>query len=209
MGILLTGIAQNRNTQQRLPNLIQVRLMTATPEIRALEEKAIPPVVVQRIGRRSRFINVPRQVSEKSTAIPSMVVGEPGAPENMNAFSEASEPALTEPEISPSSTSGKVAADSRIVEDYKKQIAESLARHKHYPRMARARNWKGIAILQLDFSSDGRLDNYRLVRSSGYSILDDQAVQILVASLPLPRLPVPLEGNRLSLEIPVEFRLTD
>jgi TonB family protein len=209
MGILLAGFAQNRNAQQRLPDPIQVRLMTATPGIRALEEKAIPPVAVQRTGRRSRFMNVPGQVSEESIATSSLVAGEAGAPEKMVAFPEATEPALTAPEISPSSASAKVAADSGVAEGYKKQIAESLARHQHYPRMARVRNWKGTAILQLDFGSDGRLDSYRLVRSSGHSILDDQAVQILVASLPLPRLPAPLEGNRLSLEVPVEFRLTD
>ena len=99
--------------------------------------------------------------------------------------------------------------DPAALAGYNRALAAAVDRHKHYPRIALMRQWQGTVILQLNIGADGRLQDYRLARSSGYDALDQQALEMLRAAMPLPTIPAQLAGIDLAVDIPVTFRMTD
>lgn len=54
-----------------------------------------------------------------------------------------------------------------------------LARHFHYPLLARKRGWQGEVLLAFRLEADGRISEARVARSSGYGVLDNAALTAL------------------------------
>jgi protein TonB len=99
--------------------------------------------------------------------------------------------------------------DPSALANYGSVLAAAVDRFKHYPRIALLRQWQGTVVLQLSIGSDGRVQDYRLARSSGHDALDQQALDMLRQSLPLPLAPARLAGMDLAVDIPVVFRIAD
>jgi protein TonB len=104
--------------------------------------------------------------------------------------------------------SGAKAVDADLLAGYGRELAGAVAAHRRYPRMALLRQWQGTVMLQLAFAGDGRLSAVRVLSSSGYEILDKQAVDMVRDTTPLPQLPSALAGRPLAVDIPVVFRIT-
>jgi len=88
-------------------------------------------------------------------------------------------------------------------------VNEALRAHLSYPLLARKHGWQGKVRLRLQIVDHGRITGIHLVQSSGYSVLDQAAMQSLsqVAKLnPLSRWPL---LHDLDIVIPVEYRLLD
>lgn len=127
---------------------------------------------------------------------------------------EAAPPAAREPDrvvdapaaetAPPAAENANAAADARHLLAH---IKADLARHFQYPRIARQRGWEGEVILGFMLMPDGRITTIRILKSSGFFLLDQAARQSLarVARIQLAR--------RMSagsqLELPVQYRLTD
>jgi len=76
----------------------------------------------------------------------------------------------------------------------------------HYPVLARERNWSGAVIVALRLDAEGRVEDATVERSSGYAILDREALLAARKSrfrLP-PGLKPPVRGR-----IQYRFELTD
>jgi protein TonB len=101
------------------------------------------------------------------------------------------------------------APDPAALAGYNRALAAAVDRHKRYPRIALIRQWQGTVVLQLNIGVDGRVQEHRLARSSGYEALDQQALEMLREAMPLPALPAQLAGVSLSVDIPVVFRIED
>jgi protein TonB len=71
------------------------------------------------------------------------------------------------------------------------------------------RQWQGTVVLQLNIGADGQIQDYHLARSSGHEALDQQALEMLRAAMPLPAAPAQLAGMDLAIDIPVIFRIAD
>ncbi|MFU0842626.1 MAG: hypothetical protein ACFWTZ_08500 [Burkholderia sp.] len=50
----------------------------------------------------------------------------------------------------------------------------------HYPRRARAHGWEGEALTEFSVAADGTLTDFRIVRSSGRTLLDKAAEKAIV-----------------------------
>lgn len=77
-----------------------------------------------------------------------------------------------------------------------------------YPGVARRRGWEGTVILQVRVESDGHPAGVTVLESSGYSVLDEEAVRAIRTW----RFEPARRGtNQVSsmIEIPVRFRLVD
>ena len=88
-------------------------------------------------------------------------------------------------------------------------LRESLNRHFIYPPMAQRNGWQGRVELLIHLDQDGRLHAMRVVRSSGYPLLDEDALLTLrrIGSIPGARAWLPERGYATTL--PVIYKLKE
>ncbi|MDH5190449.1 MAG: TonB family protein [Gammaproteobacteria bacterium] len=79
----------------------------------------------------------------------------------------------------------------------------------YYPSLARRNNWQGKLEISLRISPDGKLTNIQVTKTSGYSILDDAAIDTLKTANILPLAKEWLNGNHFDMVLPIEYRLVD
>ena len=79
-------------------------------------------------------------------------------------------------------TKSKVSVSQREMQDAQKK----LSRYVYYPEQARKLGLEGTVMLYVELLSDGRVDDVRIVSSSGYAILDNAAIKGFYAAGKLP-----------------------
>lgn len=84
-----------------------------------------------------------------------------------------------------------------------------LDRHFEYPYAARLRGWQGEVWLRLRVLADGRLDDLRVTRSSGFAVLDLSALHSLARVGQLEEAVEWLAGRSLDMQIAVVYRLRE
>src|SRR5262249_30898294 len=96
---------------------------------------------------------------------------------------------------------------SNAVPTWKTHILALLERNKRYPEAAQSRHQQGVAQVFFSIDRQGLVINSRLVRSSGASALDDEALALLRRAEPFPPPPPELPGARVDLTGPIRFNL--
>jgi len=118
------------------------------------------------------------------------------------------EPAPAQP-VSPPPRAQAPALDPNVLHDYGAIVSNAVAKKKVYPRLALMRRWQGTSELKLQVGADGNIKALTVSHSSGFGILDDQAMKMVKDSIPLPTLPDALRGREFALDIPVAFKLQE
>lgn len=97
--------------------------------------------------------------------------------------------------------------DAMLWQVYGHAVQQQAHRHARYPEVARSRGQQGMVKVAFRVDADGRLRDVVVSQSSGYRVLDEQALRMVHKSL--QELPVPpsLRGHAFTIIIPVEFRL--
>jgi len=105
-------------------------------------------------------------------------------------------------------TSAVPAKPDEITNHLRSLLHASLNRHFVYPPVAHRNGWEGRVELLIHLDHDGRLHAMRIVRSSGYPLLDEDALLTLrrIGSIPQARAWLPEQGYATTL--PVIYRLT-
>ncbi|MEW6245536.1 MAG: TonB family protein [Nitrospirota bacterium] len=89
-------------------------------------------------------------------------------------------------------------------------LAESLWRRvvelKRYPHEARLNRWEGKVVLKAVIREDGHLGDLQIQKSSGYDILDQDAMELVRKACPL-HLKHPLGRPEVVLQIPINYAL--
>ena len=77
-----------------------------------------------------------------------------------------------------------------------------------YPAIARQNGWQGKTILRVEIRSDGHVGSVEVLRSSGYAVLDDAAVEAVQAG---EFMPAQVGGKPVSasVEVPIRFQLVE
>lgn len=91
--------------------------------------------------------------------------------------------------------------------DFVARLRAWLAQHQHYPDRARARRQQGTALVSFVMDREGRVLSSRLQQSSGYAMLDREALALLARAEPLPAIPPSLGADRLEIAVPIRFDL--
>jgi TonB family protein len=78
-----------------------------------------------------------------------------------------------------------------------------------YPESAQKARLDGSLALQFSISRTGIIKQVRLLRSSGYTELDDEAMRAITVSSPFPPLPGKLRLSRLNILATFEYRIED
>jgi protein TonB len=97
--------------------------------------------------------------------------------------------------------------DPRTLDQYRLALIIQARRHKHYPAQAMERGWAGKVEVRLVVTADGSIGDTRVTSSSGYSLLDDQALDMVRKAKPSTRIPPALRGRQFSVDIPIIFDL--
>ncbi|MBW1992293.1 MAG: energy transducer TonB [Deltaproteobacteria bacterium] len=101
---------------------------------------------------------------------------------------------------------GLTAARSR----YLSLVRARILAHRRYPALARARRMEGVVRLRFTLSRTGSLNRgIRIIKPSGFSLLDEQAARCVRAAAPFPPFPPQLRQDHLTVEVPIVYRLKD
>ncbi len=93
---------------------------------------------------------------------------------------------------------------------YLSLIRARILAHRHYPPLARQRHMEGVVRLRFTLSATGALcQGVHVVKPSGFSVLDEQASQCVLAAAPFPSFPPELQRDFLTVEVPIIYRLKD
>jgi protein TonB len=77
----------------------------------------------------------------------------------------------------------------------------------HYPELAAVSGYQGTMYIKFDILKDGSLGSVEMLKSSGYKILDDEAMRSIRASAPFQPLPDEWKMERYSIRAAVIFYL--
>ena len=86
-------------------------------------------------------------------------------------------------------------------------LAAHLERFKRYPAAARAHHEQGIATVAFTIDHDGRLLRSSIVQSSGSPALDQETLDMLARSQPMPKPPGNTPDRALSFVVPIRFNI--
>lgn len=87
-------------------------------------------------------------------------------------------------------------------------IRTDFSRHFYYPMLARQQGWQGHVLLAFAVEANGVISHAHIASGSGYPILDESALEALQAVQFVPQADQWLNGRRIELNLPVEYRLS-
>lgn len=180
------------------------------PKPKALPPKPSPPV--KRVPVITEPLPAPvapkeaiPEIAPRVEPVPPSVISEP--PQERTeppAFVVPTPPPLPPPELpKPVVTQDLDAARGY----YSNQLGKEFAKYKQYPRVARMRNWQGTVQGQVKLDASGAVMASTINQSSGYDVLDKQALEMVQKASPLPRPPEILRDREFTVIVPVVFRL--
>ncbi|UCV19717.1 energy transducer TonB [Ferribacterium limneticum] len=92
---------------------------------------------------------------------------------------------------------------------YRLNVARSARQFKVYPPLAREKGWEGVVQVSVSMPTGQGTPMVSLVNSSGYELLDSQALEMVTQAVNLAVLPEGMRGRRMAISLPVEYRLGD
>ncbi len=116
-----------------------------------------------------------------------------------------SAPAATTTAMAASAVSPAEVASARA--SYRAALLAALRKHKFYPRRALRRGREGTVKVGFEICADGRIENVRLLASSGVHSLDQAALRVPRALGRFEPLPKALGKSRWKLEVPLSYRI--
>jgi protein TonB len=105
-------------------------------------------------------------------------------------------------------TPSPAAAETPIPTAWREALAAWFARHKHYPDQARRNGDEGSVMLRFTVDRSGHVLDVRLLSSTGSSILD-AAAQEMLRHASLPPLPPDMAQDRVTITVKTHYALTD
>lgn len=141
---------------------------------------------------------------------PPEPIDEPYSPPVMSVAPkiESPPPTFTAPPPPPPQPVGPSQADLDAArKGYADRLARAIAQHKQYPRVAQMRGWQGETIVDLKLDRNGGVLATKIERSSGFEVLDKQALEMVRKAAPFPAPPEILKSDVFNIQVPVSFKL--
>lgn len=204
-----------------------VRVMTATianramtplrehsePAVKAESRKPVASIPRREVEARQSVLTAPVEV--KSPEFIQAPVSSPvvqSAPPPVVPIAPAQQTRPVEAPPVTSSTSAAAAAQSDAVDagsldQYRLALISAARRYKRYPAQAMERGWQGKVEIRLVIGGDGRIRSASVRTSSGYGILDQQALDMITKGKTLAQIPAALRGKDFFVDVPVIFDL--
>lgn len=88
---------------------------------------------------------------------------------------------------------------------YQNRLGGSLEKNKKYPYMARRKGMEGVVHVRAVIGADGSLVSSSVQQSSGFRLLDDEAIRLIKSVFPFEK----GSGEQFTVIIPINYRLTE
>jgi protein TonB len=90
---------------------------------------------------------------------------------------------------------------------WQKSLIFHLNKHKKYPHVARKNGEEGVANVSFTLDRSGKVINARLDKTSGSTLLDEEAIEVLNRASPFPSPPTDVPDLTIHLSLPIQFRI--
>jgi len=178
------------------PGPIEARLAEPTPP--AVE----PAVRAEKSKRALKPETRPATVApEASVAIPE--------PSGVPVETAPAPPPVASTEAAPPGAQPRIAAaDPGTLGQYRLQLIAAARRYKRYPPLARENNWEGNVLIGVGIAANGAAA-VSVKASSGYQILDQQALEMFRQATQAVPVPPALRGKQFAFEVRAVYGLED
>jgi len=102
---------------------------------------------------------------------------------------------------------GASAHNPDALPNWKSQLVARLERYKQYPSQAQSRGEQGVAQLAFNVDRSGGVHHFRIVRSSGSSLLDEATLALVERAAPLPPPPPEISGAQIAIVVPIRYNM--
>lgn len=151
----------------------------------------------------------PAVVSTEKNATP--VLAEHEAPPMSK--SEAISPVAMSGNAGTAEPAAKVSPQEGVSSDAVRQylflLVPEARRLKRYPALARERGWEGMAEITVKLDGVQSVPAVVVTRSSGFPVLDEQALTTIGQAARMVAVPEFLRGKSVAIPVPVRFSLSD
>lgn len=166
------------------PHAVEVRPVEPTPEPISQIHEAAPPVEDQSLQSTAASVSA----FDQFETTPSASADESSA-SSINRDVDDVMAATVKPD-----SAWLIAALSRTIDFYKR-----------YPAIARRNGWEGEVVVRLTIGGDGHLVQAEIEKSSGYEVLDRDALDLVHTATPVEiRQP---QQEHITLSLPVRYQL--
>ena len=155
-----------------------------------------------------------KRVQAKKAPIPAIQPDTQPLPPLETVQSEPPSPVAAAPESEPQTVSllapappPRLAPSAEALSDYTRSLSKALERYREYPRIAELRGWEGSVTMRLRVAPSGRLIEAEVYKSSGFAVLDQQAIAMASKAGALPVPPEGLDADGFPVLVPISFRL--
>ena len=157
------------------------------PEVKPVPRETPPPVAQPRV--------------EPSVVAPTTVRPPPSP------VATVQPPPVAAPQPRTSTPKMDEEQENRMLATYGQSISKEIKRYQKYPPIAQRRGWEGTAEVSLQISAEGKVTAITLAKSSGHTVLDQEALEMVRRASPLPQAPPDLRGHALVVAVPIVFKL--
>lgn len=90
---------------------------------------------------------------------------------------------------------------------YGNSLRNAMIQHKKYPTIAKRRGWQGDVVLEFTIDGSGNILSKKIIESSSYDALDNQAMSMAEKAAPFPKPPATLAGQTFVVKVRIPFKL--
>ena len=191
-------------TARRYLGVCAATLLSAT-SVKVGERTLEAKTVIVATGARARELPHLKADGERVWTYRHALVPPAMPTEIAVAAPRSAEPTPALPAATPHPTAQR--ASTEAIDSYRRQLTDLFAREHEYPRVAAMRGWEGEVRLRLRVARRGQLLGVRVDRSSGFEVLDQDALALLEGHGKLPPLPEALEVAEIEVVVPITYRL--
>ena len=151
--------------------------------------------------------HAPRLSPARQSAVrPELAAGRPSAAA-ANATGQAERGA---PAVQPTTAAISIDGPSQeSITRYRLDLAREARRFKRYPPLARERGWEGVVLITIAAVPGVIRPGVAVDRSSGFTLLDEEALAMVARAVQSSPLPDGLAGRGFSISLPIHYRLED
>ena len=91
--------------------------------------------------------------------------------------------------------------------NYQKAVKKKIENCRKYPYWARKQGFEGTVHLKFTILFTGAVKDIKIIKSSGFNILDKEAISTIKRASPFPPIPEKINRSTLTIEVSLVFQL--